>query len=261
MLIDSHCHLDFPDFAADLDDVVARARAAQVRGMLTISTRLSAFEDARALAHRYHDVWCSVGIHPHHVESEGVPETDDILARTVDPRVIGIGETGLDYHYENSPRAAQKESFRRHIAASRRSGLPLIVHTRGADEDTMAILEDEAGKGAFPGLIHCFSVSRELARRSIALGLSISVSGIATFRNAQALRDTIAGLPLERLLVETDAPFLAPVPRRGKRNEPAFVRHTAALVAELQGIEEDRLANVTTGNFFNLFSKADAVSH
>jgi len=256
MLVDSHCHLDFPDFADELDDVVARARAAGVGTIQTICTRLTQFEQVRDVARRYDDMWCSVGVHPHNVESEGVVATDDLVARAADPKVIGIGETGLDYFYDHSPREEQRESFRTHIAASRVTGLPLIVHTRDADDDTMEILEDEMGKGAFPGLIHCFSSSRELCERSLALGLSISISGIVTFKSAQELRDTIADVPLERLLVETDAPYLAPVPKRGKRNEPAFVSHTAAVVAELKGVSEEKLALVTTQNFFDLFSKA-----
>lgn len=256
MLVDSHCHLDFPDFAEELDAVVARAHEAGVGTIQTICTRMTKFEEVRALAHRFDNMYCSVGVHPHNVESEGVVPAAEIMARTDDPKVIGIGETGLDYFYDHSPREDQQASFREHIAACRETGLPLIVHTRDADDDTMDILEEEMGKGAFPGLIHCFSSTRELARRSLAIGFSISISGIATFKSAQELRDTVEEVPAERLLVETDAPYLAPVPKRGKRNEPAFVSHTAALVAELKGMSEERLAEVTTDNFFNLFSKA-----
>ncbi len=260
MLVDSHCHLDFPDFAEELDEVVARAHAAGVGTMQTICTRMTQFEQVRALAHRFDDMWCSVGVHPHNVESEGVVAAAVLVEKAGDPKVIGIGETGLDFFYDHSPRDEQKQSFREHIAASRTTGLPVIVHTRDADDDTMAILEDEMGKGAFPGLIHCFSASAELARRSLAIGFSISISGIATFKSAQDLRDTIAEVPLERLLVETDAPYLAPVPKRGKRNEPSFVKHTAAVVAELKAVSEDELAQATTDNFFRLFAKADRPS-
>ncbi len=256
MLVDSHCHLDFPDFAEELDDVVARARAAGVGTIQTICTRMTKFEDVRALAHRFDDMYCSVGVHPHNVEEEGVVPSGEIVARTGDPKVIGIGETGLDYFYDHSPREEQKASFREHITACRETQLPLIVHTRDADDDTMDILEDEMGKGAFPGLIHCFSSTRELAQRSLAIGFSISISGIATFKSAQSLRDIIVDVPAERILVETDAPFLAPVPKRGKRNEPGFVSHTAALVADLKAMPEEELARVTTDNFFNLFTKA-----
>ncbi len=261
MLVDSHCHLDFPDFAGELDDVVARARKAGVGVIQTICTRMTGFDEVKALADRFENMYCSVGVHPHNVEGEGVAPAADIVARTNDPKVIGVGETGLDFHYDRSPRAAQRASFREHIAAARETGLPLIVHTRDADDDTMAILEDEMGKGAFPGLIHCFSASRELAGRSLAIGFSISISGIATFKSAWDLRDTISDLPLDRLLVETDAPYLAPVPERGKRNEPGFVSHTAALVARLKGVSEDEIAAATTNNFFNLFTKADRPSH
>ena len=261
MLVDSHCHLDFPEFADQLDEVVARARAAGVGTMQTICTRMTKFEQVRALAHAYDDLWCSVGVHPHNVESEGVVPAATLVEKAADPKVIGIGETGLDFFYDHSPREEQKGSFREHIAACRQTGLPLIVHTRDADDDTMAILEDEMGKGAFPGLIHCFSSSAELCRRSLAIGFSISISGIATFKSAQELRDTIADVPLDRLLVETDAPYLAPVPKRGKTNEPGFVIHTARLVAELKAVSEDGLAAATTENFFNLFSKCRRPSH
>jgi len=256
MLVDSHCHLDFADFGEDFDAVLARAREAGVMTMQTICTRMTTFEQIRTLAHAHDELWCSVGVHPHNVESEGVVAAADLIEKAADPKVIGIGETGLDFFYDHSPREEQKASFRQHIAASRETGLPLIVHTRDADDDTMEILEEEMGKGAFPGLIHCFTSSAELARRSLAIGFSISISGIATFKSAQDLRDTILDVPLDRLLVETDAPYLAPVPKRGKRNEPSFVKHTAALVAELKAVSEEELASVTTDNFFNLFSKA-----
>ncbi len=260
MLVDSHCHLDFPAFADDLEQVMARARAAGVGAVQTISTRLSGFEDVLAIARRFEGVSCSVGVHPHNVADEGVAGAARLEALAAAPEVIGIGETGLDFHYQHSPRALQEASFRQHIAAARATGLPLIVHSRAADDDTMAILEEEMGRGAFAGLIHCFSASRELAERSLAIGFFLSVAGIATFRNAEALRRIVAAVPLERLLVETDAPFLAPVPRRGKRNEPAFVVHTAALLAGLKGVSEERFAAASTENFFNLFTKAERVS-
>jgi TatD DNase family protein len=255
MLVDSHCHLDFPDFADELDEVVARAQEAGVAVMQTICTRITKFDQIKGLAERYENIWCSVGVHPHNVESEGVVETRTIVDLAAHPKVIGIGETGLDFFYDHSPRDEQRRSFRNHIAAARETGLPLIVHTRDADADTMEILEDEMGKGAFPGLIHCFSTSRELAERSLAIGFSISISGILTFKKAQELRDIAADIPLERLLVETDAPYLAPLPHRGKRNEPSYVAKTALLLAKLKAVSEQDLADATTDNFFHLFSK------
>ncbi len=257
MLVDSHCHLDFPDFEPELDDVVTRAHDAGVTVMQTICTRISQFEDVHAIAARYPHIYCSVGVHPHHVEEEGVFPASEIVNHTESDQVIGIGETGLDYYYDNSPRALQCESFRQHIEAARTTGLPLIVHTRAADDDTMDILEDEMRKGPFNGLIHCFSTSRELAMRSLDIGMLISISGIATFRKAEELRDTIREIPLEMLLVETDAPFLAPVPRRGKRNEPSYVVHTAEMVASIKNVSFDTLAATTTDNFFRLFTRAD----
>ena len=257
MLVDSHCHLDFPDFGDELDAIIDRARHAGVGVMQTISTRMSRFEEVSAIARHYDGIFCSVGVHPHNVADEGIRSAAEIAARTDAPEVIGIGETGLDYHYDHSPRDDQRASFREHVRASRETGLPLIVHTRSADDDTMAILEDEAEQGrAFPGLIHCFSASRDLAMRSLALGFSISISGIVTFRNADEIRDIVADIPLERLLVETDAPFLAPVPMRGKRNEPGFVVHTAEFLARLKDVSPEELAETTTGNFFKLFTKA-----
>ena len=257
MLVDSHCHLDFPDFADELDDVIARARDAGVSVMQTISTRLSRFSEVRAIAEAHDGIYCSAGVHPHHVAEEGIWPACEITALADCPHVIGIGETGRDYHYDNSPRDAQRQSFREHIQASRSTGLPLIVHTRSADEDTMAILEEETeADGSFPGLIHCFSASRDLAVRSLRLGFSISISGIVTFRNASELRDIVRDIPPDRLLVETDAPFLAPVPKRGKRNEPALVVHTARCVAGLKDVSEDDLAAITTDNFFRLFRAA-----
>jgi TatD DNase family protein len=257
MLIDSHCHLDFPQLAADETGVLSRARGAGVGGMLTIGTRLDQFDAVRAIAERHANVWCSVGVHPHEAKEEGQRTPDRLLAAAGHPKVIGIGETGLDFYYEHSPRAEQAESFRSHIAAARESGLPLIVHTRDADRETGDILEEEYAKGPFTGLIHCFSSGPELARRALELGLYISISGIVTFKAAEELRVLVRDLPIDRLLVETDAPYLAPVPRRGKTNEPAFVAYTAAKVAELKGVTPEALERATTDNFFRLFAKAE----
>jgi TatD DNase family protein len=257
MLIDSHCHLDFPQLAADEAGVLARAQNAGVGGLLTIGTRLDQFEGVRAIAERHANVWCSVGVHPHEAKDEGQRTPDRLIEAARHPKVIGIGETGLDFYYEHSPRTEQAESFRSHIAAARQSGLPLIVHTRDADQETGDILEEEYAKGPFSGLIHCFSSGPEMARRALALGLYISISGIVTFKAAEDLRTLVRDLPLDRLLVETDAPYLAPVPRRGKANEPAFVAHTAAKVAELKGVALEDLERATTDNFFRLFAKAE----
>jgi len=263
MLVDSHCHLDFPDFAEELDQVVTRAHQAGVGHMLTICTQVTRFDQVLAVARRFDSVHCSVGIHPHEADKEPETSAETLMAMAADPKVVGFGETGLDYFYEHSPRDVQERSFREHIRAARESGLPVIVHTRDADADTLRILDEEAARGAFPGLIHCFSSGRALAEKAVDLGFMISVSGIATFRKAEDLREIIRAVPLENLLVETDAPYLAPVPKRGKRNEPAFSVHTAAMVAELKGIPLTDLADVTTANFFRLFAKArpaDAVS-
>ena len=257
MLIDSHCHLDFPELAADEAGVLARAGSAGVAGLLTIGTRLDQFDRVRAIAERHANVWCSVGVHPHEAKEEGQRTPDRLLEATRHPKVVGIGETGLDFYYEHSPRAEQAESFRAHIEAARQSGLPLIVHTRDADTETGDILEQEHAQGAFTGLIHCFSSGPEVARRALALGLYISISGIVTFKAAESLRTIVRDIPLERLLVETDAPYLAPVPKRGKTNEPAFVAHTAAKVAELKGVTVAELEAATTDNFFRLFTKAE----
>ena len=257
MLIDSHCHLDFPELTTDESGVLARARTAGVGGMLTIGTRLDQFERVRAIAERHDNVWCSVGVHPHEAKEEGQRTPDRLIEATRHPKVVGIGETGLDFHYDHSPRDEQAESFRTHIAASRQTGLPLIVHTRNADVETGDMLEEEHAKGAFPGLIHCFSSGRPVAERALALGLYISISGIVTFKAAEELRAIVRDVPLDRLLVETDAPYLAPIPKRGKTNEPAFVAHTAAKVAELKGVSLAELEAATTDNFFRLFTKAE----
>ncbi len=256
MLVDSHCHLDFPDFAGEVPDILARARTSGVGTCVTIGTQLSQFEGVRAVADRYDDVWCSVGIHPHEAEKERLESAAPLVTRAQHPKVIGLGETGLDFFYEHSPRAEQAVNFRWHIEAARQTGLPLIVHTRDADDDTIAILEEEMGRGDFSGLIHCFTGTRRLAEAALALGFYISASGIATFKKSEDLRAVLRDVPLERLLVETDAPYLAPVPVRGKRNEPAFVAHTAKAMAELRGISPEALADATTENFFRLFSKA-----
>jgi len=256
MLVDSHCHLDFPDLFSGLSDVLRRADQMGVGTMLTISTRMSTFGNVRAIAEDHDNIFCTVGVHPHSAEEDADVTTDQLVELAQHPKVVGIGETGLDYYYDNSPRDVQQTLFRRHIAAARETGLPLIVHTRDADDDTMAILKEEWEQGAFPGLIHCFSASEELAKEAVSIGMYISVSGIATFKTADSIRETLKNVPLEKLLVETDAPFLAPVPQRGKTNEPAFVSHTAAKLAEIKSIERDSLAEATTDNFFNLFTKA-----
>ena len=257
MLVDSHCHLDYPEFEGELEAVVGRAREAGVGWMVTICTKLSEFDRVLALAERHDNIFCSVGIHPHEAASEPQVSAAHLVRLAENPKVVGIGETGLDYHYDNSPREDQKRSFRAHIAAARESGLPLIVHTRNADEDTGAILAEEQARGAFPGLIHCFTAGQALAERAVELGLYVSFSGILTFKKADDIRATARALPLERILVETDAPYLAPEPKRGKRNEPAFTALTAARLADIRGLEPDAIANATTENFFRLFTKAD----
>lgn len=259
MLVDSHCHLDFPDFASDLDGVVERARLAGVSLMLTISTHVSRFEQVLAVAERFADVYCTVGIHPHEAGKEPPVDAARLLALARHPKVVAFGETGLDYFYEHSPRMDQQKSFRVHIAAAREAGLPVIIHTRDADEDVARILQEEMAIGPFTGLVHCFSSGAALAETALGLGLSLSISGIATFNKATALREVIRDVPLDRLLVETDAPYLAPVPKRGKRNEPAFVAHTAAKVAEIKGVSAETLAQATTANFLRLFSKVGRV--
>ncbi|MGX1196469.1 TatD family hydrolase [Parvibaculum sp. MBR-TMA-1.3b-4.2] len=255
VLVDSHCHLDFPDFAEEVDEVVNRAHEAGVGLMVTISTKISEFERVRAVAERFPHVYCTVGIHPHEAEDEPETSAARLIELAQHPKVVGIGETGLDFFYEHSPREAQETAFRAHIAASRETGLPLIVHTRDADEDTARILAEEMEKGAFPGLLHCFSSSRQLAEKAVDFGFYISLSGILTFKKAEELRETAEALPLDRLLVETDAPYLAPVPKRGKRNEPSFVVHTAAKLAEVKGVSAAELAEATTENFLKLFSR------
>jgi TatD DNase family protein len=255
MLVDSHCHLDFPEYAGKVEDVLARARAAGVGVCVSIGTELKRFPGVRAVAEQFPNVWCSVGVHPHEAQKELLDDPAPLIVEAAHPKVVAIGETGLDFYYEHSPRAEQEANFRAHIAAGRKTGLPVIVHTRDADDETIDILRDEMGKGAFTGLIHCFTGSQRLADAAVEMGFYISVSGIATFKNSGALRDVIKTVPMNRLLVETDAPFLAPVPHRGKTNEPAFVVHTAAMLAELKGMSAAELAAATTDNFFRLFSK------
>jgi TatD DNase family protein len=258
MLVDSHCHLNYPGLVEELPAVLSRARAAGVGTMVCICSRLGEFEAIRAIAEANADVYCSVGVHPHDCgETEPVAPAALVEAAR-HPKVIGIGETGLDFYYDNSPRDAQEASFRSHIAAARDTGLPLIVHSRDADARTAEILTEEYARGPFPGLIHCFTAGPQLAEAALKIGFYISLSGIITFKNAEGLRQTIAAVPLERILVETDAPFLAPIPMRGKRNEPAFVVHTAARAAELFGLSAEALARATTANFFRLFTRAVA---
>lgn len=258
MLIDSHCHLNYKGLVEDQAAVLERARARGVTGMLCISTREREWDEVIAIAEREPDVWASVGIHPHEADDHPDVDAAKLIAAARHPRVIGIGETGLDYYYDHSDREQQKTSFRAHIAAARETGLPMIVHTRDAEEDTAAIIEEEMGKGAYPALIHCFTASEGFARKMLDLGLYISVAGIVTFKNARELQDTVAGLPGDRLLVETDAPFLAPVPHRGKPGEPAFVADTAAFIANLRGEDTQELMERTSHNFFKLFTKAKA---
>jgi TatD DNase family protein len=257
VLIDSHCHLDFPELAADRQGLLARARANGVDGMVTISTRVKRFDEITAIAAAHPEVWCSVGTHPHHAHEELDIGTADLVRLSKHPRCVAIGEVGLDYHYEGDP-AAQAIGFRRHIAAARETGLPLVIHSRDADEDTAAILEDEVGKGTFPFVLHCFSAGMDLARRGLALGGYISFSGIVTFKNAGSVAEVAAFAPADRILVETDAPYLAPVPHRGRSNEPSFVRHTAEKLAEIRGVSLEEIGRVTTENFHRLFAKAKA---
>lgn len=256
MLVDSHCHLDFPDFAEERPDVLRRARSAGVGTMLTIGTKLTEFEQVRAIAESDPDIWCSVGIHPNEAAAEPDVDADALVALARHPRVVGIGECGLDYHYEDTPRDRQMAVFRVHAAAARRTGLPLIVHARDCDDDMIRFLHDESREGALKGVLHCFSSGRRLAEEAVSLGFYVSFSGILTFKKADELREIARDLPLDRLLVETDCPYLAPIPHRGKRNEPAFVGHTAAKLAEVRGIPVAEIEAATTENFFRLFDQA-----
>lgn len=258
MLVDSHCHLNYKGLVEDQQGVLARARAAGVAGFLNISTRQREWAEIVGVAEREADVWASVGIHPHEADQHADLGEGALLEAAAHPRVVGIGETGLDYYYDHSDRATQQALLRIHAGAARKTGLPLIVHTRDAEEDTAAILAEEMGKGAFSGLIHCFTASADFARQMLELGLSISLSGIVTFKNAKDLQQVAIEIPEDRLLVETDAPFLAPVPHRGQTCEPAFTADTARFVAALRGVSEEQLGRTTTANFFQLFSKAAA---
>ena len=256
MLIDSHCHLEYKGLVEDQAGVLSRARAAGVGGFLNISTRQREWDQVIATAAREPDIWASVGIHPHEADDHADLGEGDLLAATEHPRVIAIGESGLDYYYDHSDRATQRALFRTHIAVARQTGLPLIIHTRDAEDDTAAIIADEMKRGVFPALIHCFTASADFGRKMLELGLTISISGIVTFKNAKDLQEVAASLPEDRILVETDSPFLAPVPHRGRPCEPAFVADTARFVAQLRGVAPEALAEQTTRNFAALFKKA-----
>jgi TatD DNase family protein len=256
MLIDSHCHLEGDSFVAEGEAVIARARAAGVGGCVSIGTRLATFPKTLAVAERFDHTWCTVGSHPEYAAEEALDEPGPLLALCGHPKVVGIGETGLDYYYKPYPRERQMQNFRSHIAAARESGLPLVVHTRDAEDDTIVLLEAETAKGAFPGVLHCFSGTKKLVEAGLKLGFYVSASGIITFKNSAALREVFRQVPLDKLLVETDSPYLAPVPHRGKRNEPSFVVRTAAVLAEVKGVSVEEIARITTENFFRLFAKA-----
>jgi TatD DNase family protein len=260
MLIDSHCHLDFPDFTDDLDAIVARAEAAGIGRIVTISTRVRRLPELLAITDRFANVYCSVGTHPHHADEEDGISADELVDLTKHPKVVALGEAGLDYFYDNGSPEAQARGFRAHIAAARASGIPLVIHTRDADEDCGHILEEEMAKGAFRAVLHCYTGGRELAMKAIGLGLSISFTGIITFKKSQALRDLAAELPADRIMVETDAPYLAPGKFRGKRNEPSYVVETARVLAETRGVSLEQLSRQTTENFFRLFDKVPALS-
>lgn len=255
MLVDSHCHLDFPDFAQDLDAIVARAEAAGVDRIVTISTRVRKLDGLLAITERFPNVYCSVGTHPHQADEEDGITPDELIALTKHPKVVALGEAGLDNHYTDGSPAAQERGFRAHIAAARATGLPLVIHTREADERCGEILEEEIARGPFKAVLHCYTGGRELAMKAVALGLSVSFTGILTFRNSQSIRDIAAELPADRIMVETDAPFLAPGKFRGKRNEPSFVVETAKVLAETRGVSLEEITHQTTENFFRLFDK------
>ena len=258
MLVDSHCHLEYEGVVEDQADILERARGAGVRTFLNISTKRSEWQQVVATAEAQPDVYASVGIHPHNADDHANLQRGELFEATQNPRVIGIGETGLDYYYDHSDRACQQKLFRLHIDVARETGLPVIIHTRDAEEDTIRILTEEMGKGAFPALIHCFTASAEFGKKVLDLGLSISLSGIVTFKNAKDLQAVARTIPQDRLLIETDSPFLAPVPHRGRPCEPGFVRDTAAFVADLRGETLEELARYTTDNFHRLFAKAAA---
>lgn len=254
--IDTHAHLDYPHLAEQIDDVLARAQAADIKTIITIGVKLSTADQPKALADAYENVWCSVGIHPHEAENEPLSCDVDAIREAADhPKVVAIGEAGLDYFYDNAPRQRQADSLRAQITVARELDVPIIIHARDADDDMAAILEDEYKKGAYRGVLHCFSSGAELARRALAIGFYVSFSGIVTFKSASEIQEVAKSVPLDRILVETDAPFLAPVPMRSKKNEPAFARHTAEFLAELRGVTVERLAEQTTDNALRLFSK------
>jgi TatD DNase family protein len=255
MLVDTHCHLDFPDFAPERDAVVARARAAGVARFVTISTHVTKFAQIAEIAEAYDDVFCTVGTHPNHALDEAEASPEALVAAARHPKCVAFGEAGLDYHYNHAPKETAHRVFRNHIAAARLAGMPLVIHTRDADEDCAAILREEMGQGAFTALLHCFTATQALADAAVELGLYISFSGVLTFKNSHALREVARSVPLDRLLVETDAPFLAPTPHRGKRNEPAYVKDTARVLAEVKGVSEAEIATATTRNALRLFSK------
>jgi TatD DNase family protein len=255
VIVDSHCHLDFPDFAAELDDVVARAREAGLSRMVTINTRVRRHADVLAIAERFADVYCSVGTHPHHAHEELDITADDLARITEHPKVVAIGEVGLDYFYDTGPREAQEQGLRTHIAVARMTGLPLVIHSRDADADMTAILEEEQGRGAFPAVLHCFTGSRAFAFKAIELGMYVSFSGVLTFKRSEELRAIAAELPADRILVETDSPYLAPGKFRGKRNEPSYVVETAKVLAGARGQDYAAVTAQTSDNFFRLFSK------
>jgi TatD DNase family protein len=255
MLVDSHCHLDFPDFADDLDSIVMRAAAAGVGRLVTISTRVKRLDALLAIAERFPNVYCSVGTHPHHADEEDGISAQELIALTQHPKVVALGEAGLDYFYQHGSRQAQERGFREHIAAARATGLPLVIHSRDADDDCGRILEDEISKGSFRAVLHCYTGGRELAMKAISLGLSISFTGILTFKKSQALRDLAAELPADRIMIETDAPYLAPGKFRGKRNEPSYVVEVAKVLAQTREVSLDEISRQTTANFFRFFSK------
>jgi TatD DNase family protein len=258
MLVDSHCHLEYDSFVAEGDAVIERARAAGVGTCVTIGTKLSTFPKTLAVAEKYDHVWCSVGVHPHDAAVEPLTEAKTLVDLTKHPKVVGIGETGLDYYYDHSPRAEQATNFLVHIDAAQETRLPLIIHTRDAEDDTIAILQEKMAKVPFTGVLHCFTGTAKLAQAGLELGLYVSASGIITFKNSEPLRQVFREVPMDRLLVETDSPYLAPIPHRGKRNEPSFVAHTAAALAALKGVSVEEIARVTTENFYRLFTKAAA---
>jgi TatD DNase family protein len=254
-LIDTHCHLDFPDFEADRADIIARAKTRGVARMITISTRVRKFAQIVAIAESDSDIYCSVGTHPHQAFEETDVTVDELIALSAHPKCVAIGEAGLDYHYDKAPRDLQNKGLRVHIEAARRTGLPLVIHSRSADEDMANLLEEEMNRGKFTAIMHCFSSGTELAERSLALGFYLSFSGILTFKASTELREIAKSVPIDRLLVETDAPYLAPMPNRGKRNEPSFVADTAAVLADVKGVSFNEIARITTQNAERLFSK------